>query len=267
MELVEGDLGLGEVVGDPLDEGGTHVDAHLLDAAGIAVVGLQIVGERFHGIGAASLGDEQHAALVDIDEQRDVVVAAPGGGLVDGDALHVGVVGSLTGLLHPVVEDTPHPGVVLTNEAGCGSDRHRRHQRHGQRFEQQREAGTRPRPRHGDLFDAAVGARDARRSGVQERLMLEEVEMPPRLHRRVVHGAVSLGAMRTWETAASGEVDLDIEATRLGVEGAGFDHPRRDQPKSQLHQIGVAHRGLSGRPVEPRSCRRARARQGVAWKR
>ncbi len=164
MELVEGDLGLGEVVGDALDEGGTHVDADLLDAASIAVVGFEIVGERFHGIGAAPLGDEQHAALVDIDEQRDVVVTALGGGFVDGDALHVGVVGALTGLLDPVVQDTPHPGVVLTNEARCGSDRHRRHQRHGQRLEQQREAGARPRPRHGDLLDAAVGAGDARRS-------------------------------------------------------------------------------------------------------
>ena len=46
VELVEGDLGLGEVVGDALDEGGAHVDAHLLDVAGIAVVGFEIVGER-----------------------------------------------------------------------------------------------------------------------------------------------------------------------------------------------------------------------------
>ena len=175
MELVEGDLGLGEVVGDALDEGGTHIDAHLLDVAGIAVVGFEIVGELGNGVCATSLGNEHDAALVDIDEQRDVVVTALGSGLVDGDALHVGVVGSLTGLLQPVVEDTPHPGVVLTNEAGCGSDRHRCHQRHGQRLEQQREAGARPRPRHGDLLDAAVGARDARRSGVQERLMLTNV--------------------------------------------------------------------------------------------
>ena len=172
----------------------------------------------FDGVGAAALGDEQHAALVDVDEQRDVVVAALGGGLVDGDALHVGVVGTLAGLLDPVVQDAPHPGVVLAHEAGCGGDRHRRHQRHGERLEQQREAGARPRPRHGDLLDAAVGAGDARRSGVQERLMLEEVEMPPRLHRGVVHGAVGLGAVRTRETAAAREVDLDVEAAGLGIE-------------------------------------------------
>ena len=74
--------------------------------------------------------------------------------------------------------------------------------------------------------------------------MLEEVEVPPLLHGRVVHGTIGRAALRAWEAAAPGEVDLDIEATLVGVEGASLDHPRRDQPERQLHQIGVAHRGL-----------------------
>ena len=82
-----------------------------------------------------------------------------------------------------------------------------------------------------------------------------------------MHRAVGRAAVRAGEAAAPGEVDLDIEPTLLGIEGAGLHHPRRDQPERQLHQIGVAHRGVSRRPVEPRSCRRARARQGVAWRR
>lgn len=97
--------------------------------------------------------------------------------------------------------------------------------------------------------------------------MLEEIEVPPGLHRSVVHRAVSGAALRTWEAVAPGEVDLDVEAAGVGIEGAGLDHPRRDQPEGHLHQIGVARRGVSRRPVEPRSCRRARGRQGVAWKR
>src|SRR5512145_1720267 len=111
VELVEGDLGLGEVVGDALDEGGAHVDAHLLDAGGIAVVSFEIVGELSHGSGVAAVGDVEHAAAIDIDEQGDVVVAAACGGLVDGDALDLGVVGALASLLDPVVEDAPHAGV------------------------------------------------------------------------------------------------------------------------------------------------------------
>jgi hypothetical protein len=82
VELVEGDLGLGKVIGDALDEGGTHVDAHLLDVAGIAVVGFEIVGELTNRVCATSLGHEHDAALVDIDEQRDVVVTALGSSLV-----------------------------------------------------------------------------------------------------------------------------------------------------------------------------------------
>ena len=70
----------------PLMKARAHVDADLLDAGGIAVVGFEIVGERGDRIGAAAVGDEQHAALIDVDEQRDVVVAAFCGGLVDGDA-------------------------------------------------------------------------------------------------------------------------------------------------------------------------------------
>ena len=34
VELVEGDLGPGEVFADALDEGGAHVDAHLVDLLG-----------------------------------------------------------------------------------------------------------------------------------------------------------------------------------------------------------------------------------------
>ena len=119
VEFVEGDLGFGEVVADALDEGATHVDAHLLDVASIAIVGFEIVGEGCNGICITAVGNEQDAALVDIDEQRDVVVTALGGGLVDGDALDVGVVGSLAGLLDPVVDDTPQPGVVLLHKAAA----------------------------------------------------------------------------------------------------------------------------------------------------
>src|SRR5207247_2272873 len=89
----------------------------------------------------------------------------------------------------------------------------------------------------------AVGAGDASHAGVQEGLMLEEIEVPPLLHGGVVHGTVSRAALRAWEAAAPGEVDLNIEPTLRGIERAGLDHPRRNQPEGQLHQIGVAHRG------------------------
>ena len=73
------------VVGDALDEGRAHVDADFADGLGRAAMGCEVIGERGDGGGVAAFGGEQHAGLVDIDEQRDVVVAAPRGGLVDGD--------------------------------------------------------------------------------------------------------------------------------------------------------------------------------------
>jgi hypothetical protein len=214
-----------------------------------------------------AVGNEQHAPLIDIDEQRDIVVPASGGCFVDGHALDACEVGACARSLDPVMHDAPQTRVMLLHKPSCGSDRHGGDERHDDGLEQQREAGTGPRPRHGDLLDAAVGAGDARHARVQEGLVLEEIEMPPLLHGRVVHRAVSRAALWAREAPASGEVDLDIETAPLGIEGAGLDHPRRDQPERQLHQIGVAHRGVSRRPVEPRSCRRARARQGMAWKR
>ncbi len=84
--------------------------------------------------------DEQHAALIDVDEQRDVVVSALGGGLADGDATHFGEVCSVAGGFDPVVQYAPHAGVVLAHETPSGGDRHCRHQRHGERLEQEREA-------------------------------------------------------------------------------------------------------------------------------
>ena len=197
-------------------------------------MGFKIIGELSDRLGATALGGEQYATLIDIDEQGHVIVAALCGGFVDGDAAHLAVVGALTRLLDPVVEDAPHAGVVLTHEA-CGSgDRHGRHQRPSERLEQQREAGARPRPRHGDLLDAAVGAGDARRTSMQERLVLEEVEVPPRLHGGVVHGTVGLGAVRAREAAALREIDLDIETTGLGIEIGRLDHPRRHKAESEL---------------------------------
>src|SRR3954465_10521511 len=41
--------------------------------------------------------------------------------------------------------------------------------------------------------------------------------------------------------AAGGEVDVDVELTRLGVELAADDRPWRYQPQRQLQQAGVAH--------------------------
>ena len=84
--------------------------------------------------------------------------------------------------------------------------------------------------------------------------MLEEVEMPPGLLHRVVRRAVGLGAVGAREAATCREVDLDVEAELLSVEGGGLDQPRRHDAERQLQQIGITH-GLS--PAAPMSLHRA----------
>ena len=69
---------------------------------------------------------------------------------------------------------------------------------------------------------------------VQERLVLKEVGVAPRLLGVVVHGTVGLGAVRAREAAALREIDLDIETTGLGIEVGRLDHPRRHKAESEL---------------------------------
>lgn len=73
--------------------------------------------------------------------------------------------------------------------------------------------------------------------------MLEEVEMPPRLPGRVVHGAVGRLAVGAREPAARLEVDLDVEPLLRRVEVGGGHEPRRVDAEGKLEELGVAHVG------------------------
>ena len=166
-------------------------------------------------------------------------------GFVDADATQVREVHAVHRGLDVVLDDSPQPCVVLADEARDGRHRHVRDERHGQRLEQQREAGTGPGPGHRDLLDAAIGTGDARRARVEKDLVLEEIQMPPFLHRGVMHRAVGFGTVRTRKVAAAREVDLDVEALLGHVEIAGLHQPRRHETERQLEQINVTHATLS----------------------
>src|SRR5208283_4981895 len=98
-----------------------------------------------------------------------------------------------------------------------------------------------PCPRHGDLLDAAVLAADARHPGVKIGLVLKEVEVAPAHPLGVVGRAVRGAADRAGKAAAWGEVDLDIEPARLGVEVAAAYRPGRGQTQRLLQQRCVTH--------------------------
>ena len=176
MELVEGDGRIGQMLGGALDEGRAHVDADLADRLGITAMRGQVIGEGGDGAGILALGGEQHAGLVDIDEQRDVVVAAPGGGLIDGDPGHRRGVGPRPRLVHIVMQHAPQPCVVLAHHPRHGPDRHGGDHGHQQCLEQQGEAAVGPCPGHVDLPDAALVAADARHAGIEVGLVSAAVK-------------------------------------------------------------------------------------------
>src|SRR5208283_2763779 len=105
----------------------------------------------------------------------------------------------------------------------------------------QREPGTRPSPRRGDLAHAALRTTHARHSSVHERAVLEEVQMPPRLVLRVVNRATLAAALRAHKPAPTPKIYVQIEPTILDRKLAARHHPRRLQPKRQLEKIGVSH--------------------------
>ena len=179
MELVEGDLGLGKVLGDALDEGLAHVDADLRDGPRIAAMGGEIGGERRDRGAVLAVGREQDPALVEIGEQRDIVMAPAGRGFVEGDALDLGVIGGVSRLLDIVVNDPPQARVVLSNHPGHRPHRHGAGHGDDEGLEQQRETTAVPRPRHRGPLDATPWALDPRHAGMQVSFMLKEVEMPP----------------------------------------------------------------------------------------
>ena len=215
----------------------------------VALVGFEVVDEGGDGVGVLAVGDVDDAALIDVDEQGDVVVAAAGGGLVDRHAAQLGKVHAGDGGIDVVVDDAPQAGVVLAEEAGDGGDRHVGDERHGERLEQQGEAGAGARPRDGDEVDAAILACDAGRPGVRKawcwkksrwRQVLLRCRGPDNRRCRTAGQAKRLPGGKSI-----------VMSSRLlsGVEAGCLDHPRRQQAERELEQIGIAHDGISCRPM------------------
>ena len=76
---------------------------------------------------------------------------------------------------------------------------------------------------------------------MQQRAMLEEVQMPPRLILRVVNCTTLASALSAGEPAPTRKIHVQIELTIPNRKLAARHHPRRLQPKGQLEKIGVSH--------------------------
>ena len=123
----------------------------------ISLMGLEVLGESGDGGGIFAGSDEQDFALVKIDEQGNVVLAAAGGGLIDADLSDGGMVGFAARRIHVMVEDAPNQGVVFTDQARGSQDGHGLDELEDEGFKQQGEAAVGLWPR--------VRRRGERRSG------------------------------------------------------------------------------------------------------
>ncbi len=221
-----------------------HVLADLADLRGSAAVGLQKQRERLHRRLIATLDREHRAALVQIGEHRHVVLPPPRAGLVDPEPLQPREVLRIDRGIDMVMQHPPDTHVRFADQLGDRRDRHLLDQRHHQRLEQQREPRPLPRPRHLDLMHSMLGTVHARHPRRQERPMLEEVQMPPRLRLGVARLQPRRTALRAAKHRPAGEVDPQIQPALIDVEAHLDDLPRRVQPKRLLKEVDVMHTGL-----------------------
>ncbi len=147
--------------------------------------------------------------------------------------------------MHVVLEDAPDAGVMLVDHAAYLSRGHAvLDQQHDVGFHKQREAGARPAPWRSYGLDAVLGALDPRLACMQERAVLEEIEVAPSALGGVVDLATGPLAIRAIERAAGREIEPEVELLVLGREVDLLDGPRSRQTQSGAEQSdrGGVHR-------------------------
>ena len=149
-------------------------------------------------------------------------------------------------LVHVMRDEPPQTGVGLVQPPGERDGGQAAGHLHRPRLEQEREPAAGPGPRGGHRPHPVHGTRDARHTGADERLVPEEVRMPPRALTGVMHRADGLAAPRlgTMEARAGLETDHDMQlppAVARVPEIHGPHLPRRPQLKRGGEQVRGIH--------------------------
>ncbi len=240
VELVEGQLGAGELLAQAADERRRHIQAGLLNLLGLAAMSLQVLLERLDRARILTLGGKQHSAVfrIQVHEHADVVVAPAAAGLVDPNGRHLREIRRGAGLFHVVLQHPPDPCVVLADQPRDLLGGHAvLHQRQNEGVHQQGETRPGPGPGHLDGFDSVVRAFDSWVASVQQCLVLEEVQVPPSSLTAVVHPAALSVALRAGEPAAGREVQPQIQLLLFRGKLDLADHPRLGQTQSHPEQL------------------------------
>ncbi len=240
MELVEGHVGFGQELPHALDEGGGHVAGDLGHGRRVAAVLAQEASKGGDHLVFATLRREHQAPGGHVEEAADVVVPLLGRGLVHADHRHCGAVDARDGIVDIVLDDPPYTIVRHAQEFGDIPHRRRAGHLQNQALHEQGETAVGACPRHRDQSHTATRAIDPWDASHDERLMLEEVHMPPPLLDGVVNSAVLSTAVRTRKAGTRLEIHLHLQEALLRTEVRTYYAPRRYQTKGGSEErVGV----------------------------
>ncbi|AAW74237.1 unknown protein [Xanthomonas oryzae pv. oryzae KACC 10331] len=252
VELVEGDLRVGQLVAYALDERGRTMSMlyQRVDLFGRAAMSCQIGSQRLHGFGVPPLIHEDHASRLGVGSQGHIVVAASARRLVDGQRRDVAEVGLLQGHLDIAVAHLHAPVRRLAHDARNGRERHLLRQHQHQRLEQQREARQPPSEVRLDQANRSVTKLHTRRANLQVALVLEKVQVPVGLDHGVMNRMQPLLA-RYLEPRARLEVHRHRQHLGRFVELDRAYRPRRADPQRRFKHLGRhPNPRVSGKPPE-----------------
>ena len=261
VELVEGNSGVGQVLGDALDESRRHVDAHRADLVGRAFVRGQIFCEAGDRFGVFALGNEHHLPLAHIGGDGQVIVATPAGRFVDRHRGHRRQIGLGQSKIDIVRTDRMDAMPGQTDQLGHGGKGHLLGHGQHQRLEQQREASEFAEPVGLVLDDLPVGQLHARRPDVQEAFVLEEVEVTQAFDLGVVD---RMHARHVWhrKPRPGNEIDADGQRLLSRVEIDAVDVPRLGNAQGQFEELVLHPRTLLSSPTCARNGKAALGHQG-----
>lgn len=231
VERVEADRRVRAVLARARLVGGSQVQADVGDRLGVAAVRRQVVGKGFERRRVAPLRGKQQATGVEVAEQRQEALPLARAALVRAHATHGAVVLAGTRRVHVKVQHAPDAAVGHPQQARHRTHRHLRAQRNDESLQRFREPRTRPRPGHAHLCRLpACLATHARNVGLDDRLVLEEVQVLPCARQAIVNGLVG-GATGGASQPLGRVLDREDDATGSLLKVDVSHAPRRGEPE------------------------------------
>jgi len=206
--------------------------------------------ELFQALLSPAFGGENHRFFipVEVDEYGDIFVAAFGGGLVQTNRLEGFEIQTFDGFGHVMADDSPEPFVGHFDISGDGVNGPLAYKRHDHLLEKKREPTALPGPGYIHSPDTMFWAFDSWNASREVAVMLEKIEMPPRVFLEVV-GLASCAACRTRILGSTIRSDLQMKLSRrmLSIKTLAHDPPWRREPQTQGKDFFRKHDNPPGR--------------------